>query len=74
MEITLTPEQEARLVQVAEGVGKTPTEFVLGAIALHLESDQYARERIRRGIEQADSGEFIEEEEMDIRLERMLRS
>jgi predicted transcriptional regulator len=31
-------------------------------------------EAVREGIAQADRGEFIEEEEMDARLEQMLRS
>ena len=32
------------------------------------------RAAVREGIEQADRGEFIEEEEMDERFEQMLRS
>jgi len=36
--------------------------------------DAHFRAAVREAIEQADRGEFIEEEEMDARLERMLRS
>jgi predicted transcriptional regulator len=38
--------------------------------------DEEARFRaaIRRGIEQADQGQFIEEDEMDARVERMFPS
>ena len=32
------------------------------------------RAAVREGIAQADRGEFIEQEEMDARLEQMLRS
>lgn len=32
------------------------------------------RAAVREGIAQADRGEFVEEEEMDARLEKMLRS
>lgn len=39
-----------------------------------LEEDARFRSAAREGIAQADRGEFIEEEEMDARLEQMLRS
>ena len=39
-----------------------------------LENDVRYRAAVREGIAQADRGEFIEEEEMNDRLERMLRS
>jgi predicted transcriptional regulator len=39
-----------------------------------LEKDARFRAAVREGIAQADRGEFIEEEEMDVRFERMLRS
>jgi predicted transcriptional regulator len=73
MEITLTPEQEARLIEMAEFEGKTPSQFVSETITSRLEADRYFRERVQRGIEQANAGEFIEEEEMDLRFEKMIR-
>jgi predicted transcriptional regulator len=39
-----------------------------------LEQDARFRAAVREGISQADRGEFIEEEEMDARIERMLNS
>ena len=36
--------------------------------------DARFRAAVRHGVEQADRGEFIEEPEMDARLERMLRA
>jgi len=39
-----------------------------------LEQDARFRAAVREGIAQADRGEFIEEEEMDARIERMLNS
>ena len=39
-----------------------------------LAEDARFRAAVREGIEQADRGEFIEEEEMDARFEQMLRS
>jgi predicted transcriptional regulator len=39
-----------------------------------LEEDSRFRAAVRKGIEQANRGAFIEEEEMDVRIERMLQS
>ena len=39
-----------------------------------LQEDAHFRAAVREGIAQADRGEFIEEKEMDARLEQMLRS
>lgn len=39
-----------------------------------LENDVRYRAAVREGIAQADRGEFIEEEEMNVRLDQMLRS
>jgi predicted transcriptional regulator len=65
MEVHFTPEQEAQLSQIAtnEGTG-----------AERLRQDARFRAAVLEGIAQADRGEFIEEEEMDARLERMLSS
>lgn len=42
--------------------------------ALHLlDSDRRFREAVQRGLDQADAGIFIEEEEMDARFEKMIR-
>ena len=60
MEGHFTPEQEAQQVKNA-------------ALRL-LQEEARFRAAVREGIAQADRGEFIEEEEMDARLEEMLRS
>jgi predicted transcriptional regulator len=39
-----------------------------------LEQDRKFRAAVQKGIGQADRGEFIEEEEMDARIDRMLNS
>lgn len=74
MEVDFTPEQEARLSQIATETGTDPERLVKDAALRLLEKDARFRAAVREGIEQADRGEFIEEAEMDARLERMLRS
>ncbi len=73
MEIPLTPEQEAQLRRLAEHLGKDPGQMVIDAALRVLDEDDRLRAAVQKGIEQADRGEFIEEEEMDARVERMLQ-
>jgi predicted transcriptional regulator len=74
MEVHFTPEQEAQLAQIASKSG-TDTEGLVKDAALRLlAEDARFRAAVREGIEQADRGLFIEEDEMDERFEQMLRS
>jgi len=73
MEVHFTPEQEARLAQIANTSGTDAERLVKAALRL-LEEDARFRAAIREGVAQADQGKFIEEREMDARLKQMLRS
>lgn len=74
MEIHLTREQEAQLAQIASQSGTDSERLVRDAAVRLLEEDARFRAAVREGIAQADRGEFIEEVEMNARLEQMLRS
>ncbi len=74
MEVHFTPEQEAQLAHIAIKSGTDPEELVRNAALRLLAEDARFRAAVREGIEQADRGLFIEEEEMDERFERMLHS
>ena len=74
MEVHFTPEQEAQLSQIASRAGTDTERLVKDAVLRLLEQDARFRVAVREGIAQADRGEFIEEEEMDARIERMLKS
>jgi predicted transcriptional regulator len=67
MEVRFTPEEEARLTRIATQEGVDPAKLVKDAALRLLEDDTRFRAGVRKGIEQADRGEFIEEEEMDAR-------
>jgi len=68
-----TPEQEAQLSQIANHAGTGGRAAGEGALRL-LEQDARSRAAVQKGIAQADRGEFIEEQEMDARIEQMLNS
>jgi predicted transcriptional regulator len=74
MEVHFTPEQEAQLAQIATKEGTDAKELVKDAALRLLDQDARFRAAVREGIAQADRGQFIEEKEMDARLEQMLRS
>jgi len=72
MEVQFTSEQEVRLGQIASVEGIAPARLVQEAALLLIEDDERFRAGVRKGIEQADQGMFIEESEMDARVSRML--
>jgi predicted transcriptional regulator len=73
MEVHFTPEQEERLSKMATHEGIDPEELVKDAALRLLEDDTRFRAGVRKGIEQADRGQFIDEEEMDARVKRMFQ-
>lgn len=73
MEVRFTPEEEAQLAKIATQEGVDPAELVKDAALRLLEDDALFRVGVRKGIEQADRGEFFEEKEMDARVKRMFR-
>jgi len=73
MEIHFTREQEAQLSQMAAQEGKNAEQLVADAALRLLQDDVRFRAAVRKGIEQADRGELIEEEEMNVRIERMFK-
>ena len=74
MEVHFTPEQEAQLAQIATNSGTDPERLVKDAALRLLQEDARFGAAVREGIAQADRGEFVDEEEMNTRLEQMLRS
>ena len=74
MDVHVTPEQESQLAQIATMAGIDPERLVKDAALRLLQEDARFRAAVREGIAQADRAEFIEEEEMDARLEQMLQS
>jgi predicted transcriptional regulator len=74
MVIHLTPEQEAKMQQMALQSGRSLGEVVTETAVWLTKFDQNHDASLQRSLDQADRGEFIEEEEMDVRFARMMRS
>ena len=73
MEVHLTAEQEAQLVQIATNAGTNPERLATNVVARYLDQEARFLAAVEKGIAAAERGEFIEEEEMDARLEAMFK-
>jgi predicted transcriptional regulator len=74
MEVHFTPEQEARLSQLATHAGTDPEQLVRDATLRLMDEDAEFRAGVRRGIAQADRGELIAHEDVKARVEQLLKS
>ena len=74
MEVHFTPDQEARLLKIAAHEGIDAEKLVKDAALRLLEDDARFRAAVLKGIEQADQGQLIDEDEMGARVNRMFPS
>jgi predicted transcriptional regulator len=74
MEVHFTPEQESQLSEIASQAGTDAEELVKKAALRLLERDARFRASVRKGMEQAERGEFVEEQEMAARINRMIQA
>ena len=72
MEVLLLEKQEARLNELALRTGRGTDELVREAVSHLLARSEWFEKQVQIGMDQIARGEFIEEEEMDARVERML--
>src|SRR5713101_8431675 len=71
MEVHLLQNQEAQLNELAIKTGRETDELVQEAVAKLLAHNEWFKQQVQIGIDQIERGEFIEEEEMDARVERL---
>ena len=73
MEVPFTSDQEAQLARMASKSGTDAPHLVRAAALRLLDGEARFLAAVEKGIAAAERGEFIEEEEMDARLERMFK-
>jgi len=74
MEVHFTPEQQAQLAQIASSAGTDPEHLVTNVVARYLDEEARFLAAVEKGLAAAERGEFVEEEEMDARLEAMFKA
>ena len=72
MEVHLPQAHELKLDDLAVRTGRGTDELVQEAVARLLAYDEWFNGQVQVGMDQIKRGEFIEEEEMDTCVERML--
>jgi predicted transcriptional regulator len=73
MEVHLTPDQQTQLAQIAAEAGTVPERLAANVVSRYLDEEARFLAAVEKGIAAAERGEFIEEEEMDARLEAMFK-
>lgn len=74
MEVHFTPEEEAKLFRIAAHVGTDAEHLVKDAALRLVEDEEKFRAAVQEGIEQADRGKFIDDDEVRLWLEERERS
>jgi len=74
MEVHFTPEQQEQIAQIASKAGTVPERLVTNLVVRYLGEEARFLAAVERGIAAAERDDFIEEEEMDARLEAMFKA
>jgi predicted DNA-binding protein len=74
MEVRFSPETEHKLSEAAAHSGHPTEEYVRELVERYLDEDTAFREAVRQGFASLDRGDFIDEQAMNSRVDRMLRS
>jgi len=73
MQVHLTPEQEARLVELGARDGRSPEQLVREALDRFLDADADFVEAVMKGLASLDREEGLTHEEVGKRIDRLLR-
>ena len=74
MQLHLTPEQEARLVELAARDGRSPDQMLQDALDRFFEADADFVEAVKKGLVSLDRGEGLTHEEVGARIERLFQA
>ena len=73
MEVHLSPKQESQLNELATTTGRGTDELVQEAVERLLAYNNSFKEQVQVGLDQVKRGEFVEDEEVRGRIDRMFR-
>ena len=74
MEVHLPESQETQLKELSAKTGRGTDDLVKEAVSRLLDRNEWFAQQVQVGLDQIARGEFLEEEEMDARIDRLLRS
>ena len=73
MDLQLPDRQAAELASLSTRTGRSASELAAEAMDRLLAQENWFDSQVQLGIDQIARGEFLEEEEMDARVARMMR-
>ena len=73
MEVRLQPEKEAQLAQIAAQRGLRTDELAQQVLSRYLEDDTRFIDAVNLGLAAADRGDFVEHDEVEAKIQQMLR-
>jgi len=71
MEVTFSPDTQAKLNRGAAENEGGQAEYVQQLVENYVDHDLWFREKVKQGLDQLDRGEFFNSEEMASRIEKM---
>jgi predicted transcriptional regulator len=74
MEVHLTPDLQAKLMNFAAQQGRNPDELVQDVLARYFEDEVRFVQAVKRGEEAMQRGEYLSHEQVGQRLHRFLKS
>jgi predicted transcriptional regulator len=74
MQVHLTPEQEARLAELAARDGRSPDQLMQEALDRFFEADADFVEAVTKGLASLDRGGGLTHEEVGRRIERLFKA
>jgi predicted transcriptional regulator len=74
MDLQLPESQAAALASLSVRTGRNASELAAEAVDRFLAQENWFDAQVQLGIDQIARGEFLEEEEMDARVARMMRN
>jgi predicted transcriptional regulator len=74
MDLQLPERQTTGLASLSALTGRSPGELVAEAVDRLLAEEIWFDAQVQLGIDQIARGEFLEEEEMDVRVARLMRA
>ena len=73
MEVKLSPELQAKVDRAAAENESGVEEYVKQFVEHYVDHDAWFRQRVARGLEQLNRGEFLTHEEVGARIDQMFR-
>lgn len=74
MQISLEPNLEARLNQIASESGKAANQVVEELVANYIDHDAWFKQEVNKGLLSLDAGKFVSHDDVRRQIDRILAS